>query len=428
VVLFTLIAGIVAGVLFGLGPALTACRFVQRTELTQRGGSRHARLRPVLVGLQFAAAIVLLSGAGLLMRSFHRLQQVDTGLDAERVLAGRFFLPRVTYPPERAVRLYEDMMERVSRLPGVESVSAVSAFPFSGIDANVVFQLPGRPPSVDVITANFRAATPGYFRSMGIRITEGRDIAGSDSANSPFVAVVNRAFVDRFFPGRNPHGETLTILGPKPRTIVGVVSNVRHRGLDSPPEPEIYVPHTQFPTGGMFLAIRTRMDDPAAAAAGIRSELAALDPVLPQPRFQRWTAMVDQTLAARRLSLVLTGVFAAAGLLLAATGTYGMLAFNVSQRAKEFGIRIAIGAARRDIVRTAMSGGIAPAAIGLTIGLVFALASSRLLEGLLFETAPNDPATLGSMVLLLLAAGFVASLAPVRRALRIDPAAALRQE
>jgi putative ABC transport system permease protein len=426
VVAFTILAGITTGILFGLAPALEAARDSQ-DELRLRSGHT-GRLRPLLVAFQIALAVVLLSGAGLLMRSFHRLQQVDTGLDAERVLTVRFFLPRASYVAERGVQLYERMIERMRALPGVETAAAVSSFPFSGVSANVVFEIPGRPVREgEPLTAEFRAATPGYFRTIGIAIINGRDF-DSDSARSPFTAVVNRAFAERFFAGRNPIGESIRILGPKPRMIVGIIPDIRHRGLDAPTEPEIYVPHTQFPTGGMFLAVRTRLDHPLQLAAAVRREVRSIDPDLPIARFQSWTQMLDQTLGARRFSLILLAIFAALALTLSVIGIYGMLSFHVSQRTKEIGIRMAMGESARAVVRGAVGKGMLPVVMGLAGGVAGAFASTRFLKGLLFEIEPTDPLTLVSVVCLLLGAGFAASLLPARRAASIDPMVALRHD
>jgi predicted permease len=428
VLIFALVASSGTGILFGLAPAFVAVRSGWHDELTVRGGTGTVRLRPVLVAFQIAVAAVLLAGAGLLMRSFHRLQQVDTGFRAERVLTTRFFLPRATYPVELCVQVYQQMVERMNALAEVESAAAISAFPFSGTGANVVFDIPGRAVVTgEPLTADFRAATRGYFRTMGIPTLDGRDF-GSDSAQSQFVAVVNRAFVDRFFAGQNAMGQFVRILAPKPRMIVGVVANIRHRGLDAPVEPQIYVPHTQFPAGSMYLAVRTRLDDPMGIAGAVRAELKKLDPGLPMARFQTATQFLDQTLSRRRFSLTLLGMFAAAALVLSVIGTYGMLSFNVSQRTKEIGIRMALGAGPWQVVRNTVGEAVTPVVTGLGIGLAGALATTHLLGSLLFEIRPSDPATLASGCVMIAGAALVASLVPAGRAARVDPMAALRRE
>ncbi len=279
----TLLASLGTGVLFGLAPAVAASRTSLPAGMSARGSAQTGWMRPVLLVIELAAAVVLLAGAGLLLRSFYNLHRVETGLSVERVLTARFFLPRASYPVERCVALYEEMIERVRGLPDVESAAAVSVFPFAGVSANVVFTTPARPPSApgDFLTANFISATPGYFRAMGIPLVAGRGFEAADHAGAPFVAVVNRAMADRYFPGQNPIGQIVRILGPKPRTIVGVIPDLRQRALQIPSEPEIYVPHSQFPAGGMFLVVRARSDRPERLAASVRAAVRSMDRDLP---------------------------------------------------------------------------------------------------------------------------------------------------
>jgi putative ABC transport system permease protein len=426
---FAVAASVLTGVLFGLAPALSVVReSAPNASLTTRGGTAGARFGPVLVGLQVAVATVLLAGAGLLMRSFHRLQQVETGFSGEGVLTARFFLPRVTYPPARCVQLYEQMIERMTWMPGVEAAAASSSMPFSGVDANVVFEIPGRVPAPagSPLTADFRAITPDYFRTVGIPLLSGRNFGRPDSADSQFVAIVNRSAADRFFGSKSPIGQQVRILGPKPRTIVGVIQDIRHRRLETPPQPEIYVPHTQFPTGGMFLAVRTRYENPMLLAGAVRAHLKALDPALPIPRVEALSSLLDKTLSSRRFTLLLLTVFAAAALLLAAVGTYGMLAFHVSQRTKEIGIRMAMGAEAVGVVRQTLRSGMLPVAIGLAAGTAAALSGTRVLAALLFEVRPHDPFTIAAVIALLFCAALIASLPPAIRATRVDPVVALR--
>jgi putative ABC transport system permease protein len=427
VALLTLLASVATGILFGLAPAAEALRRGDREELRVRG-VHTVRLRPALVAFQVAVATMLLCGAGLLMRSFHRLHQVDTGFSGERVMTVRFFLPRASYSVERCVQLYQQMIERMKTLPGVESAAAVSSFPFSGVSANVPFEIPDRPhASGQMQTAEFRIATPGYFRTIGLPLISGRDL-DSDSASSQFVAVVNRALVNRFFNGQDPIGRSVRILGPEPRTIVGVVGDLRHRGLDATVEPEIYIPHTQFPSGSMFLAVRTRLDNPLSLASGVRAELKALDPSLPIAQVQAWTELLDQTLSTRRFSLILLTIFSSVALALSVIGSYGMLSFHISQRTKEIGIRMAMGEAPQAVVQGAVRRGMLPVAMGLAVGLAGAAGTTHVLKSLLFEIRPTDPLTLATVGMLLIGAGFVACVLPARRAAGVDPMVALRHE
>jgi putative ABC transport system permease protein len=426
----TLLASLGTGLVFGLAPAVTASRTTLSASTRVRGSAPIGWMRPALLVVELAVAVVLLTGAGLLLRSFYKLQQVEIGVSVDRVLTARFFLPRASYPVERCVALYQDMIERVRELPEVDSAAAVSVFPFSGASANVVFTSPARPPSApgDIITANFSAATPGYFRAMGIPLVAGRGFETGDHAGAPFVAVVNRAMAERYFPGEDPIGQVVRILGPKPRTIVGVIPNLRQRALQIPAEPEIYVPHSQFPSGGMFLVVRSRSDRPERLAASVRAAVRSMDRDLPIASIRTGGDLIGETLSSRRLSLVLLSVFAAVALVLSVIGVYGVLSFTVSQQTKEIGIRMALGAAGRDVLGLMLWKGLWPVVVGLTCGIGAALGTTRVLTKMLFEVRPSDPLTLLGVVSFLLAAAFVAVLVPARRAARVDPLIALRWE
>ncbi len=428
VFVFTLFASLATGVIFGLIPAIASSRADLRSALTVRGSGFTGRLRPALLVIEIAVAVVLLTGAGLLLRSFHKLLQVDTGFSGDRLLTTRFFLPRASYPVERCVELYQQMIERVKALPGVETAAAASVFPFSQVSANVVFEIQGRPPAEpgNHLTADFISATPGYFRAMGIGLLSGRDFDEADRANGAFVAVVNRAMADRFFPGQNPIGQFIRILGPRPRMIVGVVANIRQRTLLARPAPEIYAPHSQFPTGGMFLIVRSRADEPARLIAAVRGELRALDRDLPIASMKTADQLLGDTLSSRRFSLVLLSIFAGTALFLSSVGVYAVLSFTVSQRTKEIGIRLALGAAGRDVLRLMVRQGMLPVLLGALVGLGVALGSMRVLATMLFEIRPSDPVTLLGVTLVLLCAALVAVLIPARKAARVDPVIALQ--
>jgi predicted permease len=346
------------------------------------------------------------------------------------VLTARFFLPRASYPVERCAALYEQMIDRVAALPDVETAAAVSVFPFSGTSANVVFTSPARPPSApgDILTANFSAATPGYFSAMGIPLIAGRGFESQDHADAPFVAVVNRAMADRYFQGQQPIGQVVRILGPKPRTIVGVVPNLRQRALHTPAEPEIYVPHKQFPTGGMFLVARARPDRPERLAGAVRTVVRSMDRDLPIASIRTGEQLIGETLSSRRFSLVLLSVFAGVALVLSVVGIFGVLSFTVSQQTKEIGIRMALGAAARDVLGLMLWKGLWPVVVGLTLGIGAALAATRALATMLFEVRTSDPLTLLAVAVLLITAAFVAVLVPARRAARLDPLIAVRCE
>jgi putative ABC transport system permease protein len=430
VLLFTLGLSLLTGVGFGLAPALALSRQQGTLRSTPLGSTRMRTLRPVLVAVEVALTVVLLSCAGLLVRSFVRLQQVEMGFNADRVLTMRFFLPRASYPAERAALHYQEMMRRLSALPDVDSVAAVSHFPFAGLGANMVFDIPGRPPGApgDHLTAEFRSASPGYFRTMGIAMVNGRDFADFDRADAQLVAIVNRATADRYFPGQDPLTQSVRLLGPTPRRIVGVVQNIRHRELAKGPEPEIYIPHAQYPIGGMFVALRARSADPARLAPAARASIRSMDSELPIASVRTFRELVDATLSRRRFILTLLALFATTALVLSAVGIYGVLAFTMSQQTKEIGIRMALGAASRDVVRHAVSQGMAPVVCGLAAGIVAALGAARALAEMLYEIPPHDAPTLVGVAVLLLGVSLVATLIPARRAAHVDPLLALRHE
>jgi putative ABC transport system permease protein len=426
--LATLIASVCAGLAFGLAPAAATSRVAVTTATRVRGDVASGWLRSSLLVFQLAAAVVLLTGAGLLLRSFYKLQTVDTGLNLDRILTARFFLPRASYPVERNISLYQEMIARTKALPDVADAAAVSVFPFSGVSANVAFTIPSRPPSETLLTANFAAATPGYYGAMGIPLLAGRSFDTSDSANAPFVAVINQSMAERYFPGENPIGQSIQILGPKPRQIVGIVPNLRQRALHLPAEPEIYVPHAQFPSGGMFLVVRTKDDRPQRVATAVGATVRSVDRDVPIASLLTANQLLNETMSSRTLNLVLLSVFAALALMLSVVGVYGVLAFTVSRQTVEIGIRMALGAARRDVLLLMVRKGLAPVVIGVACGLAVAFASTRVLRTLLFDVGPSDPATLVGAVFILLAASVVAVLGPARRAANVDPLAALKTD
>jgi len=388
------------------------------------------RFRPALVAVEVGLTVVLLAGAGLLTRSFVRLQQVETGFNGDRILTMRFFLPRATYPADRAASHYQEMMRRLAALPEVDAVAAISHFPFAGLSANMVFDIPGRPPAApgEHLTAEFRAASPGYFGTMGIAFQNGRDFNDFDRADSQLVAIVNRATADQYFPGQNPLDQSVRLLGPKPRRIVGVVQNIRHRELASNPEPEIYIPHAQYPLGAMFVGIRARSGDPGRLAAAARASIRSMDRELPIASIKTFGELLDASLSRRRFTLTLLALFAVTALALSAVGIYGVLSYTVAQQTREIGIRMALGAARGDVLRLAVRQGMVPVLAGLLAGVVASFGATRALTDMLFEIRPHDAITFASVASVLLAVSLVATLIPARRAARVDPLSALRHE
>jgi predicted permease len=353
---------------------------------------------------------------------------METGLDVNRILTARFFLPRASYPVDRCIALYEEMITKARALPDVAAAAAVSAFPFSGASANVAFVIPSRPASGTLLTANFAAATPGYFSAMRIPLLAGRGFEMRDRGDAPFVAVINQSMADRFFSGQDPIGQEVQILGPKPRQIVGIIPNLRQRALHLSPEPEIYVPHAQFPTGGMFLVVRTNTERPERAATGLRAAVRSVNRDVPIASIRTGNELIGETMSSRKLNLVLLSVFAALALIVSVVGVYGVLSFTVSRQTTEIGIRMALGAARGDVLVLMIRKGLAPVVLGVACGLAIAFVSTGVLRAWLFGVGPSDPATLIGVVLVLLAASLAAVLGPARRAANVDPLVALKTE
>ncbi len=429
VLVFTLLVAAATLVLFGAMPAVFGSRVNLQQSLKTRGSSSSGILRPALLTFQIAAAVVLLAGAGLLMHSFHRLMEVDTGFRIDRVLTVRFFLPRATYPVEKCIQLYQQMIDRARGIPGVDAVAATSVFPFSGASANVPVEFPGRGSDApgERPGADFVTVTPGYFRLMSILVLRGRDFETSDRADAAFVAVVNRAMADRYFPNQDPIGQYVRVLGPKPRMIVGIVGDTRQRALHSNPGPEVYIPHTQFPAGQMFLVVRASGDE-ALVTRQLRTEIRSLDRDLPIASIRTAEDVLDETLSSRRFSLILMTLFAATALGLAAIGVFGVVSFAVSQRTKEIGIRMALGATASNVLRRAVSQGMLPVAVGMLLGLIAARALTGMLTAMLFGVDPADPLTLVGVVTALLVTALAAAWIPARKAARVDPIVALRYE
>jgi putative ABC transport system permease protein len=372
--------------------------------------------------------VILLAGSGLLWRSFYRLNHVDAGFDAPHLLTMRFFLPRAGYPADRAVQLYEQMIERAGAVRGVRSAAAVSTFPFAGATPNVVFGLPSQPPPAPgrAPSADFASITPGYFETMGIRVIAGRSFAASDSAAAPFVAIVTQSMADKFFPGEEAIGQTIRILSNRPRTIVGIVTETRQRTFDAPPQPQIYLPHAQQPQGGMFLVVRASSTKPERLIPEVRAQIKSLDASLPIASVRTADQVMGGTLSARRFSLVLMTLFSAIALLLAVVGVYGALAFAVSQRRNEIGIRMALGARHTRVLTLMMWHGMWPVMAGLAIGIAGAVMATRVLASTLFEISPYDPVTLAAVTAVLVTTALAAAFFPARRAARIDPRSALQ--
>jgi len=432
---FTLLLSVSAGLLFGMAPALQAARADLHEALKQ--GARGAaggvtRTRAVLVAGQVALALMLLVGAGLLLKSFARLQHVDLGFDPEHVVTARVTLPETRYGDStRQAAFFQSLLARLDALPGVRVAGAINWLPLSGLRSATNFWFGGRPIPSDPEqpTAIISVVDPDYFRAMGITLRSGRGIASTDDADHPKAVVVSERFAHEYFPGQSPLGQQVfmpwgdTLVA----TIVGVVGNVRHAGVDSLAQPTIYWSMAQFPWSGMQLVVRAAGDLRPVATA-LPGAVHALDPDLAVADVRPLESYLGDALARRRFSMMLLAGFAGLALVLTAVGLYGVIAYTVVQRTREFGIRLALGASQATVLRGVLRGGLLLVGAGVLAGVIGAVAFTRVLGSLLYEVSATDPAVFAGIVALLAVVGVVASYAPARRATRVDPAVALRAE
>jgi len=437
VLLFTAAIAILTGILFGLAPAIQMARTDLISALREGGrgnsmGFRRNSLRSVLVIGEVALALVLLSGAGLLMRSFYHLQGVDPGFDPHDVLTFRTSLPSARYKTSPLiVTFYDRALTAIRALPGVTAAGAGQIFPLSGDDYILSFVQVGKPPVAvgNQPSAAYYSVTPGYFEALRIPVKTGRDFAARDTADAPAVCVISESMARQFYRNENPIGQRLQVGNGsnKPAEIVGIVGDVRDQELESFGRPAIYYPSTQDSFGSMYFGVRTA-GDPETLIAPLRAAIRSLDPELPLDAVGTVDDLVSKSLAQRRFSMLLMAVFAALALLLAMVGIYGVMAYSVTQATQEIGIRMALGAKRGDVLRIVLTyGGILMAA-GLVIGVAAAAGAGRLLAAQLYQVKPFDPLTFAAVVAALLATGLAACLVPAFRAMRVDPLVALRNE
>jgi putative ABC transport system permease protein len=444
VLVFTLAIALTSGLVFGLGPALWGSRPDLQEMLRSRRGDGQAsarrRGRSLLVVAEIALSLVLLAGAGLLVKSFLRLQQVDPGFRADHLLALRLSLPKDRYHGRAATAAFCDTLRpRLAAIPGVQAAGVVSALPLSGAVAAVPFTIDGRAaPPDEHLQAHYRLADAGSFHALGVPLVAGRMFDEHDGPAAPPVALISRGFARRFWPDADPIGATLHIddndSGPRAVTVVGIVGDVRHLGLDSEPEPHLYLPVPQahedsvgLLTGSQFWLLRTTVA-PESIAAAARRAVAAVDPDVPATNLRTMEQYLAASVAPRRFNLRLLLVFAAAALVLAASGLYGVISYGVTQRTHEIGVRMTLGALRRDVLRLIVGQGMVLAGSGVALGLVASLLLTRVAESLLFGVSATDPGTFAGMAILVLGVALAACVIPARRATRVDPIAALRSE
>jgi predicted permease len=370
---------------------------------------------------------MLLVAAGLLARSFINLQSAPPGFKTAGIVSAVVSLPEARYPKgEDSERFFRNLLSEVRRLPGVASAGLGTDLPWTGYDENLGFEIIGRP-TPEEPSARFHVAAPGYFETLGIRLEAGRLFSDRDAADAPKVLIVNAALAARYFPGETALNHVLDVFGAK-RTIVGVVGDVKDSPTEPATVPALWWPHGQMPFTGMTLVARAGVGDPMGLLGDIRRAVQRLDPDLPLADVHTLDDIAAAANAQRRFVLVLTALFAAAALLLAAVGAYGVLAWTVRQRTRELGIRVALGADRRSVLLLVLGQGLRLAVLGLTIGCVAAVASGGLLRALLFGVSPRDAGTFAAAALTMLLISALAAFFPALSATRASPVEALRLE
>jgi putative ABC transport system permease protein len=440
---FTLLLSIVTCLLFGLIPAWHASKPDLQTALEQSGrtsgpGAARLRFRQLLVVFQVSVAVTLVIGAGLLVKSFWRLQRVDPGFKAERVLSADLVLPGSKYKePKELNNFYDQLLQRISALPGVESATIAYDPPLQSnwVDA---FQIEGRVEPADnrSPSANFIPVGPDYFNTVGARIVKGRAFTPQDDADHPGAVIVNEAFVRHYFPGEEPLGHRIK---PSPPAriwkdqrltsfeIVGVVHDVKSAGLAAASEPAYYLPATQVPLADMTILVRTT-SEPKSLVPALRQAVWSIDPNQPIANVNTLEQIVSDSIAQPRLNMLLMMLFGGLALLLSAVGIYGLLSHAVTQRTQEMGIRMALGANVTDVLKLVLRQGMFLALIGEVIGLAGAFALTRLIRGLLFGVTPTDASIFAGVVVVLTLTALLACWIPARRATKVDPLVALRYE
>jgi putative ABC transport system permease protein len=436
VLLFSLALSVVTGLVFGLAPAWLAARtdvneaLKQGTRGSTEGGAR-GRLRSALVVIEVTFALVLLGGAGLLARSFMQLAHVDPGFIPENATLLRLSLPQKKYAQdEQQTAFANSLLERVKNLPGVQAVGITHSMPLAG-DYVLGFNIEGRPPIApsDLPSTNYYSVTPDYFRAMGIRLVRGRVFTPQDDAKAPRVAIINETMARQFFPNENPIGKRINITnGPDTwREIVGIVGDIKQYGVDKATSAQSYEPFAQVPFTSLNVVIRTT-GSPAALLGALRPAVYAVDKDQPVGIIRPLEEIMADSIARQRFAMTLLTVFSSVALVIAAVGIYGVMAYNVVQRTGEFGLRMALGAQQRDVLKLVLTQGGKLIGLGLVIGLLATLGASRAMGSMLFNTSAYDPLTLASITLLLGVVALVACFFPANRATKVNPIEALRTE
>jgi putative ABC transport system permease protein len=437
---WTLGISLATGIIFGLAPALEAAR-INLNEALKEGGkggggqsSRSRRIRSAFVVAEVALALVLLSSAGLLMRSFIRLQNIDTGFSTDNILTMVVPLSSTKYKEDpQVISFFRQANERIKALPSVQAVGIVNYLPlYGGLGSATGFKVEGRPPlppGLDPGT-NVRVCDSGYFAAMGIPLLRGRTFSDAENTEAKHVVLINQAMALKHFPGEDPIGKRIDVsmfLKPNPTEIIGIVGDVRYDSLVDQPEPTVYFPHPDLTYEFMTLVIRTS-NDPTAIAPAVQRELRAIDSDQPVADVRTMNQVMSQTRSRARFNTLLLGLFAALATLLAAVGIFGVMNYSVSLRTHEIGLRIALGAEPKRVLMLILKQGLLLTVIGIAIGLAGALALTRFISGLLFDVKATDPFTFGVIVVFLGLVSLIACYIPARRATRVDPLVALRYQ
>jgi putative ABC transport system permease protein len=437
VLIFTAAVAMLTGMLFGLAPALRAYKLGlgagMREGLRGSAGRSSRRLNSALVAAQFALSVILLIGAGLLLKSFQRMLEVNPGFDPENVLTMRISLPARQYTqPEQVFEFYRNLLERVRSLPGVAAVGINDIPPFSGTNNADGYVVEGydHGPGGMKPNAYVRNVSPGYFHTVGIRLLSGRDFSYADTGDSPPVVIIDEVFARRYWPAGDALGKRIKFGwggDDSWMTIIGVVPGVKHTTLIEENFPYMYLSYTQQPQQSMYLAVRTT-GDPTAATSAIRETIREMDSNLPLYLIRPLSELVDQSLNSVRLTNLLLTVFAGLAVLLAAVGIYGVMSVYVSSRTNEFGIRLALGAPPGNLLRSVIKQGMTLTGVGIAVGIAGALTLTQTIASLLFEVSATDPVVFIGVTLLLAIVSLAACYVPARRSSRVDPLVALRYE
>jgi putative ABC transport system permease protein len=437
---FTLLLSLVTSIIFGLVPALQASRPDINESLKEGGRSSSARgvynqrHRMLLVIAEVALALVLSIGAGLMVRSFLSIQKINPGFNPQNVLSMRIALPEAKYPEDRQrVAFYQQALEGVRNLPGVLSAGAITDLPLSGPGSSTTFSIRELPSDDANPLTEYRVITPDYLRAMNIPLLRGRSFNETDEEKHQGVVIINETLARRFFPNQDPLGKHLALSGPPDeREIVGVVSDVKDYGLDAEVKPEVYIPYSQSGQpyaqySALTLVVRTS-SNPASLTGAVRGVVRSIDKDQPIYNIKTMQDVLSESVAQRLFNMFLIGIFAVVALILAAVGIYGVIAYSVAQRTHEIGVRMALGAQPFDVVKLVIGQGMFQALMGVVIGLVGAFALTRVIASLLYGISPLDPATFTGLSILLMIVALMACYIPARRAARINPIIALREE